>query len=773
MRIWLSGVRGTRSVVWPESVGSRLPFVMLVILTSIGLPAVAQDAVPAEAPAVAVPGDLSLEQMFADYLHFAKMGRFREADAYATALLAREDCQPEAMLALAEKYRNSRETLIQIIAGTDIRDSAEKVLAVIREGEVLKRKSAEQITGAIELLAGDPTQRLVGLNRLQHAGEYAVPWMVAALADATKKEMQPYIRRALPKVGRLAVNPLVVALRIPQDAVRETLLDVLAELGYPQALPYAKQIAEDAAQPDSVRETARRAVTQILARDPSLGDRPAAGAFLDLAEQYFVGTASLEADPREDLANVWYLREGQLIAIPVPREIFDEVQCMRACQDALAIQSELPDAVALWLAANFRREAQLGMDVRSVEPDERAANDKTRPDEYPRSIYFARCLGPRYAHLTLTRAVKDRDAAVALGAVTALDGIASASELVGPEDVKQALTLALSFPDVLVRIKAALALARALPPQDFPGARQVVPILASALDLRAATNVLIVDPNDESRQLLADWAKRANAQVVASANFVDAVAQAHRDLTKVDLILLASDMEAPDADDALKKIHKDDKLELSPVVLVVKPTGAPVRLKIEAMDKRVGRVHLQKWAGLSDDEVTELGQALTAAWNRAGDAYGHRTIDENEALQLSLVAADALRLIATTGTSVFEFGAAEDALVRACGHPTEEMRIAAAAVLAWSSSPAAQGAIARLALDPEGSDAQRIAVFGILAESAKRVGRQMVDDLVEALTTATLEEPKLTIRTAASQALGAMNLAGGRAAEIIRSYTAE
>jgi CheY-like chemotaxis protein len=284
---------------------------------------------------------------------------------------------------------------------------------------------------------------------------------------------------------------------------------------------------------------------------------------------------------------------------------------------------------------------------------------------------------------------------------------------------------------------------------------------------------MIVDPNADARRLLEGLFGKENANTISAAKFNDAADKARREVPQIDLIVLASDMDAPTAQDALAALRKDDRLELSPVVLIVKPGGMPVAVRALAADKRVERVVPAKFAGLSDAETTALHESLMSAWGRGRKNYGRQSMTDERALELSMQAADALRLVAVTGTSVFQFAGAEPALIRACSHPDERMRIKAAAVLAWANSPGAQSAIAKLALDTTGSEAQRITVLGILAESAKRFGRRMADDLVNSLTDQALHESVLTIRTAASQALGAMNLASDRAAEIIRSQSAE
>src|SRR3990170_197819 len=172
-------------------------------------------------------------------------------------------------------------------------------------------------------------------------------------------------------------------------------------------------MAEDSGTPDNLRGAAVEAVGRIAANNP--GTSPgvsAVEAFVQLAEAYYANRPAVRADPRDEEANVWYWRDNFLTPVAVPQLIFDELMCMRCCQEALRLAPETGEAVSLWLAANFRREAQLEMDPTAETEDPRAGLDRTRPANFPRAIYFARSAGPKYNLQVLERAVRDRDSAV-------------------------------------------------------------------------------------------------------------------------------------------------------------------------------------------------------------------------------------------------------------------------------------------------------------------------------------------------------------------------
>ena len=64
----------------------------------------------------------------------------------------------------------------------------------------------------------------------------------------------------------------------------------------------------------------------------------------------------------------------------------------------------------------------------------------------------------------------------------------------------------------------------------------------------------------------------------------------------------------------------------------------------------------------------------------------------------------------------------------------------------------------------------RIAAFGSLAECAKAHGNRLENAQVAQLVEIVQSEPDMTLRTAASKALGSINLASSQASVIIRGY---
>ena len=473
-----------------------------VCLIMVGAAASAQ---PGGGSPPVVSRDASIDSLFVDFLHYAQVGRFTLADAFATKLLEHPELDAVRLRELADKHPDGIATLLILIKNGSIQDRAVRVLDVIQKGEHEKRQSSERIRRNIRLLAGDPQQEFFAQSALRESGEYAIPLMVRTLLDPAEDKLKPRVVSALPLIGKAAVNPLVIALAVDDTAVRLNLIGALGEIGYPRAIPYLRQLTVDAAVPAEAKAAAGRAIERI----EQIVGRGFPGSpedlFYELADRYYDEDHAVRADPRIDESNVWYFDgdEQALTRVIVPQRIFGQVMAMRCCEEALRLKNDHLDALALWLASNIRRESRLGMNVESGDAEEMSETDSTRPDVFPRALYFTLTAGPPYIHRVLDRAVRRHDSSVALGAIEALRVTAGETSLIGTEDYKQPLVEALQFPDPVVRIRAALALGAALPRSQFAGSALVTPTLAAALGQTGREQLLVVDANEDNGRRIA------------------------------------------------------------------------------------------------------------------------------------------------------------------------------------------------------------------------------------------------------------------------------
>ncbi|MFQ5415036.1 MAG: HEAT repeat domain-containing protein [Phycisphaerae bacterium] len=710
---------------------------------------------------VAVADDASVESLFADFLHYARLGRFTAADAFARALVAHPELDPVTLLRLAKKDAKSVDTLLILIKHSTIGDSATRVLDLIEEGERRLRQDPVRIQDNIRKLGGDPQQEYMAIGHLTESGEYAVPWMLRALQDRSRSVLWPRVISALPKIGKGAVNPLVIALAIDDDDIRLHIIHALGEIGYPQAIPYLDKLIVSDTMPDATKTAAAQAVERIFTiTGRRFGGSPA-DRFYALAERYYDEDDTVRADPRLDEANTWYWDgDGQTLrAAVVPTRIFGTVMSMRCCEEALLLENDKTDAIALWLASVTRREARLGLNTESGDPDEPGDADETWPARFPRALYFMQAAGPRYAHLVLERAVRDQDAPVALGAIEALRITAGQASLIGTEDYKQPLVQALHFPDPVVRTRAALALGAALPQSQFAGAEHVVPVLADALIRTGRREIVVVDPDPANLNRILGELRTADASVLGEAGFYRAINRARVEFKTLSAVLLATDIADPDLATAVAELRGEFVYAKTPIIVLVKPRQSVVAEQVVERDAFADHVD-------ADLGGTELFDRIDLVSRRAGQT----PIDDDLALTLALQSAETLRRIAVDGRTVFAFGRAEPALIASLSSPSEDLQTKAASVLALAHTDTSQRSIAHVALDAGNTDALRVAAFGSLAESAKHNGNLLEDAQIADHVRTARDERDLTIRTAASQALGAVNLKTNRASDIIRSY---
>lgn len=709
------------------------------------------DALEASGQAVFELLETGREQMNEadDGWYFASIGRFGIANANFAALL-NSDPDPVALLEFADRVPKRHRILVQLAGSPIIGESVAGILKLLQLGEEKIKADPTRIKQHIERLAGPPRAFENSVARLKHSGEYAIPFLVQYLRDPEKKTLTQAILRTLPQIGRPGLNPVVIALRMNDQTTLRYLVGALGQIGYWQSVPYLLKLREDAQTLSEVRTGIDVTLSDLAGRgltiDPNLS---AAEAFYRLAKAYYEDQQSLAADPRLDTANVWYWRGGLLQNVEVPTAVFNEIMCMRCCEEALLLNPDLKPALALWLAADFRREAQL--------PE--GELDHTRPDNYPSAAYFAQSAGADYCLMALAWAVDDGDPAVALGAIAALQKTAGPASIVGDQAGRQPLAEALSFPDRMVRIRAALALGNALPVNSFYNDQNLMPVLSEALLLfGGARHALVVDPDAETANTAATALREAGYEVITASGLLAGLEKVRDELPGLDVILIASDIAAPDLPQGVSQLRSEFRFASVPVIVMAKPSQGEVVRDFVRGDHRLGQVPV-------DPDSETLTQAIAAV----SKAVGATAITPEVGSGLALEAALVLGLLGVTNNPLFDVQDVEVALIATLETDDPTLRTTVAQVLGYLGTTPAQQAIAEIALDADQAEEMRVAMFAALADAAKRRGNHLPDDLVQRLIAVAESDENMVIRTAASQTLGALNLPGNPASVIIRN----
>ena len=684
-----------------------------------------------------------------DGWYFAAIGRFDVANANLQALLG-SDPDPVALLEFVDRVPKRQEILVTLAGHELLGDPIKRIFALLQEGERRIKADPMRVKQNIERLAGPPRAFENGVALLKESGEYAIPFMIQNLRDPAKKALTQPILRTLPQIGRAGLNPMVIALTMDDQTTLGYLVRSLGQIGYWQSAPYLLKLRDNPQTLEDLRAAIDDAFVELGKRgiriEPELS---AAEAFYRLADAYYHNDNAVAADPRLNTANVWYWKNDLLENIEVPTAIFNEVMCMRCCEEALLLNPDLQPALALWLAANFRREAQL--------PE--GATDYTRPDNYPNAAYFAEAAGAGYNLVALARAVDDGDPAVALGTIEALQKTAGSAALVSDSAGRQPLAEALSFADRMVRIRAALALANGLPAQTFQNSQNLMPVLCEAVMLfGGARNALVIDPDAEAANAAAATLRSQGYNVIAENGLFPGLERARKEFPALDVILLASDLSNPDLAGGVEQLRQEFRFASIPVVVVAKPAQTKMVEDFIRGDHRLSAVAV-------NPSENELADAIA----KVSKAVGAQPITPEVGTGLSMEATMALGLLALTNNPIFDIIDSETALIAALRTDDAELRRMVAQVLGHLGTGAAQEAVAAIALNDQEPEEMRVIMFAALAEAAKHHGNQLPEQKVKDLTVIAESDPNMTIRGAAAQTLGALNLPGNPASVIIRN----
>ncbi len=412
----------------------------------------------------------TLEENWNDFLHYTKIGRFDLAKGYAQTIL---DSNPDPVKLLELSKDNAQGYAIllrinEVAPDAELAGLSGKIIDLIEKGSYTRRSDPRVIVAEIKRLSSTERGWFTAVKRLRNAGEYAIPFMLNAMADNSRQAEMPDIVRALPQIGRDAIRPLVAALQTENVAIKAQIITALAKIGYPQSAPYLKYIVEKD-NSSQMRELAKMALTEI---DPGTLKISAAQLFFQLAEKYYYHLQSLTPAEDADFANIWFwdTNQQQLSRVEVPKAYFYELMAMRCCEWALKADAGFGPAIGLWLAAFFKAES---------------AGIETMPSYFGQShadaLVYATTAGVEYLHQALARAVKDKNAHVALGVIEALGTTAGEKSLLYRIGPAQPLLEALSFNDIMVRYSAAIAIASAGPKEPFAESKLVVANLAEAL----------------------------------------------------------------------------------------------------------------------------------------------------------------------------------------------------------------------------------------------------------------------------------------------------
>lgn len=698
---------------------------------------------PADAPAAPQGGTSSLAEQVDAFIHYARTHNYAMAQAAGEQIIS-SGGDPKEITQLFEAATKSRrlnldEWLTRQQGIEQLKDVTTRLRAVLQGGYKARSQDVAFIQTNIERLDGTERGRQLATQQLQESGELAVALMLQYLQDPAQARLHFRIRQALPRLGRVALAPLAAATEARDPNVLIPVVSALGELGYDEAAPYLARLVARRDVPPSVKDVAARTLQNRFGVNAQGAD--VSQLFYNLAEKLYNDNASFKPDPRGQTATIWNWDGRGLRSTAVPTAIYNEVLAMRAAEEAMRLGNTAGDALSLWLAANIKREVE-------SPAGEGAAADAGQPDAH----YYNVSAGAQYVNNVLARSLRDGNSAVALRAIRSLQEIVGPSNLFSGQGGEPLLDALEYRGDRNVRTAAAIALAEARPRQAFRNQELVVPLLAEAMGQTGKPNVVVIAGSEAERARLAGELKDFN--VAAGVGVQPALAQA-RNLPSIDVIVVARDIRQSDVDGLMALANQDMRVGGAAKVILQTGRGGPMGQR--AITDRLVNV------STANDAAGGLTQAVQEALQRASG----QPADEQTATAMATRAAHLLRDLAISRNEVLNVANAEQALLATLNDQRPEIVRAAGEVLALIDSPRSQPALASIALEDKTPDEVKVSLLNSLALSAKQWGNRLEEPAVNALRQLAAGSQNLDVRSAAAEALGALNLPNAQARQLI------
>lgn len=687
--------------------------------------------------------------LWADFNHYVRIARPDLADAAGNALI--NTVAEEQLLDVVEagEYQDYDQTFLRALRmDATLAKTAQTLAQLIHQAQAARSRQPQRIRADIAKLGEGIRANHNATRRLKAAGQFACPYLLETLLDDRQAKLHPYVLAAMTAIGRPMTYPLSVALPHLETVQMGQVARVLAEIGYPDALPYLKQVLESKLTDDAVTLVVQAAYDR-LAQETQLPEAPtAAELFLFLAEKYYRSATDplalqSDVDPETGMGLIWqHSPKTGLVMVEVPGQILGDALAMQAARHSLLLDPKLDSALSLWLMANLRRENRLPQGMQ----------DKSYSNSMHPADFYLEMAGPWRQHDVLSRALDDNDPQLALDAIAALTATAGTDALLNQTGSAQPLLRALSHPDRKVRFSAAFAIADGRTRTQFPGSHRVVPVLAEALRQSDSRYALVLGSDQDSVNALTASIQRLGFQTYGALSLDDLADEVNAS-PGIDLIVV--EQSAQQIESLRNQTAINYKLANVPIVAIMS-VGVHVELTRQMSDQRGIR------SVIKSSDQTELSAVI----DEVLQPYSENPFSPEEAYRYASRSLELLRKIAVERSGVFDVADAQPALIEALTDKRQSIAEQAAGVLAMLDNPAAQQAICEAALDVIRSSRTRVALFESLAESAAFFGSRLTESQSEKLLD-TVKTSHGDLAVAAAKAHGALALPTANLVEMI------
>lgn len=659
-------------------------------------------------PAATVRASVSVQDAQATFqqgVDFLRRGRDEEALRAFEKVLASNPSTEEAY----QLWKSTdHEVWLDILSKEgDFELIAKRLMGLASMGRLERRDDADAIRALISQLGDATTRRAATRQLAAEHGEYAVSYLLPALADSGDQERRVTAMQALAEMNVDVVPPLVAALGSEDAYLRRNVALTLGYIGDPRAVAaLATVVGSD---PDA---GARQAAQDALGRMPGQ-NADAVAAWVALGDLYLARDEGALAGQIGDV--VWSWGDGALVHVQVPGGVYPDAMARQCFGMALAIDPSSQAALSGYVRAQVGEVARLqaladnGEDV--AELLEAANNGSVE-------VGLA---GVDAADAALQSAIAAGDVGTAMALVQAVAEMAVAAT--------PGLAQALRAEDGGLRSAAAVALGQIAIDTRSSISSDAVAELSHAVGRQISRVAYVLDGNDQRAAAIAGGLQSQGMMVTVAGSGVNGLLGLRR-LPGVDVVLVADRLPDLTTQQVLSELGADSRFAETPVLVISDDADAAAELYGESS------------AGIvTGDDVSGVEGVMSESLGA----------DREQADQLSRQAAETLASLAAAGADI---STALDSLAGTLATRPDAVGIPASLALSRAGTGGQVPALIAVVGDGTRSDESRARAAKALAMiqargagSVSAEGRQVLMDVV-------LSDAGLSVRGAAAKALG-------------------
>lgn len=617
-------------------------------------------------------------------------------------------------------WRNTEEQawLDILVAGDQFELYGKRLMALAEAGRKEKRNDADAIKELVRQVQSEDVieRRRAVLQLSSDHGEYATPYLLRGLADQDDDERRVMCIRTLTEMSTDVVPGLVAALDAEDAFTRRNVAYALGHIRDPRAAG-ALQLMANTDEDGQAREAAADAARRCGSNGNALQ------LLLDEGDAYHHrrGTV-LRADHYSDVT--WSMEDGELVPTEVPRFLYNDEMAIRAYRRALEADPNSLDAMAGLARAYVSEQEKLSTFEAAGALDAFDNADELRA--HVGNLAVAASAAPNAA---LDRALSW---AVAQGDTTA--GVALSrklGEVAG--NVPAGLRAAVQSADGAIAAEAAVAIGN-ISYRTGQSADGVVAMLGEAAGRDIQRIAAVIDADQGRANAVASALRNAGMLVNTWNTGAKALATLNR-VPGLDVVILADQLPDLTTNQVLVEVRDDARTAETPVFILAADADAASELYGD-----------QITGAMSAPDASMILEAL-------GDDM---SADRREADALSQRAASTLANLALAGRT--NIGGAVQKLESTLANRPDAVTIPAMQALAAAGGESSIGALAALLASDDRSDEARAAaghaIAGILGRTGGNGGGAALNALMDVMNS----DASLSVRSAASAALGRMSL---------------